>query len=230
MTSPLVKSHVDLAGPHIEKAKKPSPSSCIMVLKYIFWLWMAATAVVAKEEADKPNFIVILTDDQDQQLDSMKYMPKVKKLLTDEGVYFNHHYATVALCCPARASLWTGKAAHNTNVTNLRPPYGEITASTGHLIAISLISIGGYPKFVEEGWISKWLPVYMQKSGYKTYFTGKLMNNHNANNYMNGLKEMGLDGHDFMIEPGEIVSFKSSTITYWNRNLSIHQHDDSTQL
>ncbi|KAB8268617.1 alkaline-phosphatase-like protein [Aspergillus minisclerotigenes] len=147
-----------------------------MVLKYIFWLWMAATAVVAKEEADKPNFIVILTDDQDQQLYSMKYMPKVKKLLTDEGVYFNHHYATVALCCPARASLWTGKAAHNTNVTNLGPPY--------------------------EGWNSKWLPVYMQKSGYKTYFTGKLMNNHNVNNYMNGLKEMGLDGHDFMIDPG----------------------------
>ncbi|KAE8326969.1 alkaline-phosphatase-like protein [Aspergillus sergii] len=166
-----------------------------MILKYIFWLWTAAAAIVAKEEANKPNFIVILTDDQDQRLDSMKYMPKVKKLLTDEGVTFNHHYATVALCCPARASLWTGKAAHNTNVTNLRPPYG------------------GYPKFVEEGWNSKWLPVYMQKSGYKTYFTGKLMNNHNANNYMNGLKEMGLDGHDFMIEPGT-YQYTNTTIQH----------------
>ena len=208
-----------------------------MILKYIFWLWMAAAAAVAQEEsavANRPNFIVILTDDQDQQLDSMKYMPKVKKHLTDEGVYFNHHYATVALCCPARASLWTGKAAHNTNVTNLKPPYGEIHGlNKSYMMTDSLILIGGYPKFVEEGWNSKWLPVYMQKSGYKTYFTGKLMNSHNTKNYMNGLKEMGLDGHDFMIEPGEIIYSRSDALASLiseTRNISIHQHHASAQL
>lgn len=84
-------------------------------------LSMGATALAAQQ---KPNIVVILTDDQDLLLGSMDYMPLVKKHLTDQGMYFNHHYATVALCCPSRASMWTGKAAHNTNITDLHPPYG----------------------------------------------------------------------------------------------------------
>lgn len=47
------------------------------------------------------------------------------------------------------------------------------------------------------------LPLWLQEAGYKTYFTGKLMNQHNIGNYKNGLEDMGLDGHDFMIEPGK---------------------------
>jgi arylsulfatase A-like enzyme len=82
------------------------------------------TAALAADAASKPNFIIILTDDQDLRMGSMDHLPKVKKYLTDEGMFFNHHYATVALCCPSRASMWTGKAAHNTKITDLKPPYG----------------------------------------------------------------------------------------------------------
>jgi N-acetylglucosamine-6-sulfatase len=86
-----------------------------------------AGAVLASEKsATKPNIIIILTDDQDLQLNSMNYMQGVKTHLTDAGTYFNHHFATISLCCPSRANMWTGKAAHNTNVTDLQPPYGEI--------------------------------------------------------------------------------------------------------
>ncbi|KAJ5371047.1 alkaline-phosphatase-like protein [Penicillium cataractarum] len=141
-------------------------------------------AALAADATSKPNFIIILTDDQDLRMGSMDHLPKVKKYLTDEGMYFNHHYATVALCCPSRASMWTGKAAHNTKITDLKPPYG------------------GFPRFISEGYNKKWLPVWLQETGYKTYFTGKLMNQHNIENYKNGLEDMGLDGHDFMIEPG----------------------------
>jgi N-acetylglucosamine-6-sulfatase len=74
--------------------------------------------------AQKPNFVVILTDDQDQQMDSMQYMHGVRTLLTEQGTIFPNHYCTVAVCCPSRVNLWTGKAAHNTNVTDLQPPYG----------------------------------------------------------------------------------------------------------
>lgn len=42
----------------------------------------------------------------------------------------------------------------------------------------------------------------MKKAGYKTYFTGKLMNGHSTENYKYGLGDMYLDGHDFFIEPG----------------------------
>ncbi|KIN03345.1 hypothetical protein OIDMADRAFT_51314 [Oidiodendron maius Zn] len=80
--------------------------------------------------------------------------------------------------------MWTGKAAHNTNITDLHPPYG------------------GYPKFIHEGYNKKWLPVWLQNAGYKTYYTGKLMNGHTVENYKDELENLSLDGHDFMIEPG----------------------------
>lgn len=61
---------------------------------------------------------------------------------------------------------------------------------------------GGYEKFVNEGWHKKWLPTWLQKAGYNTYFTGKLMNGHSITNYKKGLNELSLTGHDFMIQPG----------------------------
>lgn len=69
--------------------------------------------------------IFILTDDQDLHMDSVAYMPHLKKLIIEQGMTFEKHYCTVALCCPSRVSLWTGKAAHNTNVTDVNPPYGR---------------------------------------------------------------------------------------------------------
>ena len=58
-----------------------------------------------------PNIIVILTDDQDVQMGSLSFMPHLKEHLIDRGLQFKRHYCTVALCCPSRVSLWTGKAA-----------------------------------------------------------------------------------------------------------------------
>lgn len=77
--------------------------------------------------SNRPNVVFILTDDQDVHLDSLSYQPLVKKYLIDNGLTFQHHYCTVAICCPSRVNLWTGLAAHNTNVTDVAPPYGEIS-------------------------------------------------------------------------------------------------------
>lgn len=81
--------------------------------------------VQTPELGRKPNIILILSDDQDMQLNSLAYMPHVQKQLVARGTLFRRHYCTIALCCPSRVSLWTGKAAHNTNVTDVNPPYGH---------------------------------------------------------------------------------------------------------
>jgi hypothetical protein len=73
-----------------------------------------------------PNVVFILTDDQDLHLDSLSYMPLLKQHIFDEGTFFQRHFCTIAVCCPSRVSLWTGKAAHNTNVTDVMPPYGTL--------------------------------------------------------------------------------------------------------
>lgn len=82
----------------------------------------------------RPNIIFILTDDQDVHLDSLEWMPHVKKHLLDQGTSFTKHYCTTAVCCPSRVTLWTGKAAHNTNITDVNPPYGTDLALITRII------------------------------------------------------------------------------------------------
>jgi hypothetical protein len=74
----------------------------------------------------KKNIVFILTDDQDAVLDSVSYMPKLKEHIVDKGTSFVNHFTTTAICCPARVALWTGKQPHNTNVTDVSPPYGKL--------------------------------------------------------------------------------------------------------
>ncbi|PBP23005.1 arylsulfatase [Diplocarpon rosae] len=137
------------------------------------------------DSRSRPNIVFVLTDDQDVHLSSLDYMPLVKKHLLDQGTYFSKHYCTTAVCCPSRVTLWTGKAAHNTNITDVNPPYGEL---------------GGYPKFVTQGFNENYLPVWLQKAGYNTYYTGKLFNVHTVDNY-NSPYAAGFTESDFLLDP-----------------------------
>jgi hypothetical protein len=88
-----------------------------------------ATTLNALEQATlrqgvRPNIVVILTDDQDLHMDSIDYMPLLKKYIIDHGTFYKRHYCSTAICCPSRVTLWTGRNAHNTNVTDIVPPYG----------------------------------------------------------------------------------------------------------
>ncbi|KAG6907810.1 hypothetical protein DXG01_007292 [Tephrocybe rancida] len=129
-----------------------------------------------------PNFVFVITDDQDLQLNSTSYTPLIQKHLKGKGTFFKNHFVTTALCCPSRVSLWTGRQAHNTNVTDVKPPYG------------------GYPRFIEQGFNSNFLPVWLQQAGYETYYTGKLFNGHAVDNYNNPFVA-GFTGSDFLLDP-----------------------------
>ncbi|KAH7628344.1 alkaline-phosphatase-like protein [Sordaria sp. MPI-SDFR-AT-0083] len=130
----------------------------------------------------QPNIVFTLTDDQDLHLQSLDYLPLIKKCLADEGTTYKRHYCTTAICCPARVSLWTGKQAHNTNVTDVLPPYG------------------GLPKFISQGFNEAYLPVWLQEAGYDTYYTGKLFNAHTVDNYDSPYLA-GWNGSDFLLDP-----------------------------
>ncbi|OQE29547.1 hypothetical protein PENSTE_c002G05447 [Penicillium steckii] len=122
-----------------------------------------------------------MTDDQDLQLDSLSYTPLTMKHMAEKGTTFANHFVTTALCCPSRVSLLTGRQAHNTNVTDVNPPWG------------------GYPKFIEQGFNENYLPVWLQQAGYDTYYTGKLMNAHSLE-YYNRPHAAGFNGSDFVLD------------------------------
>lgn len=88
-------------------------------------LLQASNGQYTTPSGTRPNFVFIMTDDQDLHLNSLEYMPKVQQYLGQNGTFFSKHFCTVALCCPSRVSLLTGRAAHNTNVTDVNPPYGK---------------------------------------------------------------------------------------------------------
>ncbi|KAI8665134.1 Arylsulfatase [Fusarium sp. Ph1] len=141
----------------------------------------------------RPNIVFILTDDQDLHMESVQHMPHLTNLIVNDGTSYNQHFCTVALCCPSRATLWTGQAAHNHNVTNVSPPHG------------------GYPKVVQQGINDDNLFVWMQEAGYNTYYTGKLWNFHTVDNF-NQPYAKGFNGSDFLLDP--------FTYQYWNAKIT----------
>jgi arylsulfatase A-like enzyme len=114
-----------------------------------------AAVLVASPAWARPNFVVILTDDQ--ATGSMAYMPKVQELIAEQGVTFNNSLVNVPLCAPSRASFMTGQAAHNHGITSNRPETG-----------------GGWQEFRNRE--NSVLAVWLKKAGFTTAFLGKYLN------------------------------------------------------
>lgn len=73
-----------------------------------------------------PNVLIIVTDDQRQGLGAM---PATRRLFERGGIRYTEAFATTPLCCPSRASIMTGRYAHNHGVeTNFEA--GELDQST----------------------------------------------------------------------------------------------------
>ncbi|RFN43346.1 putative arylsulfatase protein [Fusarium flagelliforme] len=98
--------------------------------------------------SNKPNIIMIMTDDQDRLLGSTDYQKSLHREFFDKGVESVNHYITVAQCCPSRTAFLRGQHAHNTNVTHVRSPGGN------------------YQKFWLSGESNDYLATWMQKAGY----------------------------------------------------------------
>ncbi|KAM0257585.1 hypothetical protein ACHAQJ_004285 [Trichoderma viride] len=154
--------------------------------------WLLSAIPLADAALDRPNIVFILTDDQDNHMGTLDHMPSLQKHLAHQGTTFERHYCSIAICCPSRVSLWTGQLAHNTNVTNVNPPWG------------------GYPKFVQNGYNDHHLALWLQQSGYNTYYAGKLFNAHTIYNY-DSPPVSGYTQSNFFLDPFTYQYYNVST-------------------
>jgi arylsulfatase A-like enzyme len=112
----------------------------------------AGGAAEARGGADRPNVVVVMTDDQHQA--SLAAMDNVQSSLVAKGTTFANSFTNWPLCCPSRATLYTGQYAHNHGVLGNGPPQG------------------GFENFDD----SNALPLWMQSAGYRTIQIGKYLN------------------------------------------------------
>jgi arylsulfatase A-like enzyme len=66
------------------------------------------------QPSQRPNVLIVLTDDQ--RIESMGPMRRTRAWFKRGGTEFVNAYATTPLCCPSRASILTGRYAHNHRV------------------------------------------------------------------------------------------------------------------
>ncbi|MCJ7435368.1 MAG: sulfatase-like hydrolase/transferase, partial [Anaerolineales bacterium] len=124
----------------------------LAVFTILFTGMLPACAGGGRKQTDKPNIIIILTDDQ--PIPTLEYMPNLQKEIIAKGISFSNTYVTTPLCCPSRSSILTGLYVHNHGVLTNRAPLGSAV------------------KFKD----ASTLPVWLQSAGYRTSLIGKYLN------------------------------------------------------
>ncbi|NLT07755.1 MAG: sulfatase [Solirubrobacterales bacterium] len=115
-----------------------------------------AGAAAAHAQDQRPNVVVLMTDDQ--TVDDLAAMPATRRAFVRHGVRFADSTVSYPVCCPSRASFLTGRYAHNHGVMGLYLP------------------TGGYARFNDLDA----LPVWLQRVGYRTVHLGKYMNGYGS--------------------------------------------------
>jgi N-acetylglucosamine-6-sulfatase len=103
----------------------------------------------------RPNIVFVLTDDL--ALDLVRFMPHVLAMERD-GLTFRNYFVSDSLCCPSRASIFTGDFPHNTHVLS----------NAG--------ARGGFRGFYRAGDQWRTFNLALQRQGYLTAMMGKWLN------------------------------------------------------
>lgn len=100
---------------------------------------------------ERPNVLLIVTDDQRKD-GTLQAMPTTRRLFERHGVVYENAVATTPTCCPSRASLFTGRYAHN---------HGVLTSEDGQFRHLD-----------HDATIQR----YLSDAGYTTAIFGKFLN------------------------------------------------------
>ena len=141
---------------------------CILLVLYSLLALVAADAS-GEVNARPPNIVFLLTDDQDVTAQSLNYMPKLGKLMRQEGTEFSNYFVPTGLCCPSRSTIIRGQFCHNTKIWD----NGDLNNST--------YLSGGFRKWIAEGLENTTIATLLRDAGYQTFLIGKYLNGYEDN-------------------------------------------------
>jgi arylsulfatase A-like enzyme len=101
----------------------------------------------AEAASPRPNILLIVTDDQ--PLGTLGPMPATRRLFVRGGRTYPNAYVTTPLCCPSRASILTGRYAHNHGILTQQPQSFDVRTT---------------------------IPRHLKRAGYLTGMVGKYLN------------------------------------------------------
>ncbi len=130
----------------------------VPVLAALALALVLAWAAPAAAQQQRPNIVVVLTDDQ--TLESVRVMNNLRLGLMAEGTTFEQAVTGFPLCCPSRATYLTGQYAQNHGVKHNVPPFGGYQALDG----------------------ANTLPVWLRDAGYRTIHLGRYLNGYGTQN------------------------------------------------
>uniref|UniRef100_A0A8D8MLH6 N-acetylglucosamine-6-sulfatase n=1 Tax=Culex pipiens TaxID=7175 RepID=A0A8D8MLH6_CULPI len=150
---------------------------------------------------ERPNFILIVTDDQDIMLKGMNPMAKTQQLVANRGATFMNAFTTSPICCPSRSALLSGQYAHNTKTFN--------NSESG----------GCYGTHWREKVELETVAALLAKSGYSTFYAGKYLNEYHSDRVPSGWTQWyGLHGNSryynyTLNENGQIKFYQDEYLT-----------------
>jgi len=167
-------------------------------------LFAVCTLTVAA--AERPNVVVIITDDQRWDAMSCAGHPHLKTPRMDqlaaEGLYFKNAFCTTSLCSPSRASILSGLYAHSHGVVNNFTEYPAELASFPRRLQLA-----GY----QTAYIGKW---HMgedndgKRPGFDYFVTHK-----GQGKYFD--TEFNIDGNDRRVIPGYYTHVVTDLALNW---------------
>ncbi|XP_064214399.1 N-acetylglucosamine-6-sulfatase isoform X2 [Tribolium castaneum] len=71
-------------------------------------MWWLFCVFLLNQSHALPNFVFVLTDDQDLTLRSLDFLNQTVKLVANQGLTFTNFYVNSPICCPSRSTILTG--------------------------------------------------------------------------------------------------------------------------
>lgn len=132
--------------------------NCLVITALLpFLVVLAPVETTATALPVRPNIVFVLTDDLSTNLVTPQFMPNLTALEHD-GATFTNYFVSDSLCCPSRASIFTGRLPHDTGVYNNTGPNG------------------GDKAFNDHGDENSTIATDLHAAGYRTAMMGKYLN------------------------------------------------------